>query len=64
MFKHIKKQKGQSTVEYIVLVTAVVAVLLLFLANGNSPFNQKLNSTLNTVTGKLPGMTTLLTNSN
>ena len=32
---HIKNKKGQSTVEYILLVTAVVAVIIVF-GNGNN----------------------------
>jgi Flp pilus assembly pilin Flp len=47
---YIKNKKGQSTVEYILLVTAVVAVMIVFVAGKNSPFQTQLNGTLNTVT--------------
>ena len=36
---HIKNKRGQSTVEYILLVTAVVGVVIAFVASGNSPFS-------------------------
>ncbi len=42
--------KGQSTVEYILLVTAVVAVIILFTTGNNSLFQQRLNSVFNTTT--------------
>ena len=45
----LKNKRGQSTLEYIVLVTAVIAVMLVFL--GPSGFFQKtVNSTLSDVT--------------
>ena len=43
----LKKKIGQSTVEYILLFTAVIAVLIVFLIGENSPFHKKLNDTLN-----------------
>ncbi len=51
----LKNKKGQSTLEYIILVTAVVAVLLVFLGP-SGVFRTSYNSTLNEVTG---GMQTL-----
>ena len=45
---HIKNKRGQSTVEYILLMTAVVAVIIALVAGNNSQFQQTLNSTLNT----------------
>ena len=46
----LKNKKGQSTVEYIILVTGVVMVMIMFLVTGDkSPFKQKLNGTLDTV---------------
>jgi hypothetical protein len=42
--------KGQSTVEYILLVTAVIAVIILFTTGKNNLFQQRLNSVLNTTT--------------
>ena len=43
-----RKTKGQSTVEYILLVTAVIAVMIFFLTTKNSGLQGKLNSTLDT----------------
>jgi len=40
--------KGQSTVEYILLITAVIAVIILFTTGNNSPFQKNLNSVFNT----------------
>ncbi len=40
------KRKGQSTVEYIILVAAVVAVILFFAGSQNSPFRKAFNSAL------------------
>ena len=45
------KKKGQSTVEYILLVTAVLGVIIFLTVNtktGTSPFQQKLITTVNT----------------
>jgi uncharacterized protein (UPF0333 family) len=39
-------KKAQSTLEYVLLVTAVVVVLITFVLSGNSPFKTALNSTL------------------
>ena len=52
----IKKKKGQSTVEYIILVTAVVAVIIFFVANPGSPFRTKINDTLGNATGAMANM--------
>ena len=43
----LRKKTGQSTVEYILLVTAVILILIFFLVAGNSPFKSKINQTLN-----------------
>lgn len=42
--------KGQSTVEYILLVTAVVTVVVLFTTGNGNLFQTRLNSVLNTTT--------------
>ena len=42
----LKKKLGQSTVEYILLFTAVVGILIAFLINPSSPFKTKVNETL------------------
>ena len=52
----IKRKKGQSTVEYIILVTAVVAVIIFFVVVPNSPFRQKMNLTLDTATNSMTNM--------
>lgn len=43
--KQQKKKKGQSTLEYIILLTGIVAVMLAFLSKG-SPFAKAYNKTL------------------
>lgn len=50
-----KKKKGQSTLEYIVLVTAVVAVILVFMKPGGI-FQSRVNATLDTVTNTMTNM--------
>ena len=52
----IKKKKGQSTVEYIILVTAVVAVVIAFVVLPNSPFRQKVNQTMGNATDGMVNM--------
>ena len=47
------KRKGQSTVEYIILVTAVVSVAILFLVSKDSPFQKKVGGSLNAVTDQM-----------
>jgi uncharacterized protein (UPF0333 family) len=42
-----EKRKGQSTLEYVLLVTAVIVVMIGLLMSTNSPFRQSLNSSLN-----------------
>ena len=49
------KTKGQSTVEYILLVTAVLAVIIALTTGPTSPFKNKLS---NTVTMSMGGMET------
>ena len=46
----LKKKLGQSTVEYILLFTAVVGILIAFLIGPSSPFANKLNDTLSSGT--------------
>ncbi len=55
MFR-LKNRKGQSTVEYILLVTAVVAVMIMFTTNKNSGLQSKLNSTLDDTAGVIETM--------
>ncbi len=44
------KQKGQSTVEYILLVTAVITVVILFTTNKDGGFQKRLTNVLNQTT--------------
>ena len=44
---HIKNKRGQSTVEYILLFTAVIVVVIAFLGPKNSVFSTQLNSVFN-----------------
>ncbi len=57
-----KKRKGQSTVEYLVVVTAVLAVLLVFLGP-NGPFRQAYNSALQVGSSSMTNMANRLANS-
>ncbi len=47
------KNRGQSTLEYVLLVTAVLVVLIGMLASSNSPFKTTLNSSLNSAIGAM-----------
>ena len=51
---HIKNKRGQSTVEYVLLMTAVVVVIIAFVSS-NHPggFQAQLNTTLNQVTTQM-----------
>jgi len=54
---HIKNKRGQSTVEYILLVTAVVAVIIVFVGSqGKGGFQEQFNSTLNSATTEMGSM--------
>ena len=51
---NIKNKRGQSTVEYVLLVTAVIAVIIAFTTGtGSNTLQSQLNSTLNTVAGDI-----------
>ena len=63
MFKNLrKKKKGQSTLEYIILVTGVIAVLIVFLRPGGV-FNSAFNATLETGTDGMNEMANRLATS-
>ncbi len=51
----LKNRKGQSTVEYILLVTAVLVVIIFFVGP-TGVFRGKLNSTLDEVTNGMANM--------
>jgi hypothetical protein len=59
----VKNKKGQSTLEYIILVTAVIVVIISFLVSPASPFRTQLNTTLNSTIGMVDTMTIRLGNS-
>jgi len=61
--KHIKNKRGQSTVEYVLLVTAVVAVIIFMIAVPKSPFQQTMNDTLTNTIGEVGNMSDRLQNS-
>jgi hypothetical protein len=48
-----KNKRGQSTVEYILLVTAVVSVGIIFLTNKNTGLQKKMNTTLEDVSDSI-----------
>ena len=49
----LRNKKAQSTLEYVILVTAVIVVMIAFLTKSDGPFQKTLNTSLNTVTGKM-----------
>jgi len=55
MFKRNNK-KGQSTIEYVVLATAVIAVILSLVIGDNAPFQAKLETTVNTAIDDMGNM--------
>jgi uncharacterized protein (UPF0333 family) len=50
-----KKKKGQSTLEYIILVTGVIVILIAFL-KPDGIFNKAFNSTLSSGTNGMQNM--------
>ncbi|MCB9771502.1 MAG: class III signal peptide-containing protein [Candidatus Omnitrophica bacterium] len=64
MFKnlHHKKKKGQSTLEYIILVTGVVVILIFFLGP-TGPFQAAYNRTMQQGTNGMEDMANRLTSS-
>ena len=53
-YEAYKNKRGQSTVEYVLLVTAVLAVIIAFVSTKNGGFQGQMNTTLNdTVTGQV-----------
>ena len=55
----ILKKKGQSTIEYILLVAAVLGALIYFLGP-NGPFQDAFNSALQSSTNGMQNMATTL----
>lgn len=56
------KDKGQSTVEYIILVTAVIMVAIVFLATRNSPFQTRLTNTMDILSVQMTNAATKMAN--
>jgi uncharacterized protein (UPF0333 family) len=61
--KQNRKKKGQSTLEYIILVTGVIAILIIFLNPTNGIFNVAFNTTLQTGTNGMTDMANRLATS-
>ena len=57
LFRVESRGSGQSTVEYVLLVTAVIGVMIFFLTNKNQGLQGKLNSTLGTASNSIGNMT-------
>ena len=58
-----RKKKGQSTLEYIILVTGVIAILIVFLNPTTGVFNTKFNATLQSGTNGMEDMANRLATS-
>ena len=56
----MRAHKGQSTVEYILLVTAVIGVIILFTTGGGSLFQSRLNSVFNSTSQDMLNVATYL----
>jgi len=64
MYMHTKNKRGQSTVEYILLMTAVVAVVIGFVATQQKGgFQDQLNETINGAMAQDVNMADRLANS-
>ena len=63
MFKNLhRKKKGQSTLEYIIMVTGVIVVLIFFLGK-TGPFATAYNAMMVQGTGGMQNIATKLSNS-
>jgi len=56
MVTNNRKKKGQSTLEYIILVTGVIAILIVFLNPTSGIFNKSFNETLSSGTNGMTNM--------
>jgi uncharacterized protein (UPF0333 family) len=52
----LRNNKGQSTLEYIILVAGVIAIIILFVGNSSSPFRTALNNTYTQATNGMEDM--------
>ena len=59
----LRKTRGQSTVEYILLVTAVIAVMIVFTTNKTTGLQGRLNTTYDTATNDINTMANRLISS-
>ncbi len=59
----LHSRKGQSTLEYIILVTAVIAVLIIFLNPNTGVFVNRVNATYGEVTNGIGTLSGQLTQS-
>jgi uncharacterized protein (UPF0333 family) len=62
MLSKLKRKKGQSTLEYIILVTAVIVIVIGLLVSPASPFRTQLNTTFNGAIDKINIATTYYAN--
>lgn len=58
-----KRKKGQVTLEFIILVAAIVAILIVFLNPSSGVFSQALNATLKEGTNGMQNMAARLSTS-
>lgn len=58
----IKDRKGQSTLEYIILVTAIIVVIIALVMGSNSPFSKGVNDTYSRMLNSTNIMSTRLSN--
>ena len=58
----LRSKKGQSTVEYLILVAGVIAILIVFMREGGT-FRNALNNTYTTATNGMETMANRLQNS-
>lgn len=56
----LRNKRAQSTVEYLILVAAVIAVILAFAGSSSSPFRTTLNSVLQGSTDIMSNMSNRL----
>jgi len=60
---YIKNKRGQSTVEYVLLMTAVVAVIIAMVTSNKTGLQKQLNGTLDTAVNDISTMGDVLSNS-
>jgi Flp pilus assembly pilin Flp len=58
---YIKNKRGQSTVEYVLLVTAVLAAIIAFVSTKGTGLQAQMNTTLNQATSDIGDMGNRLT---